>query len=73
MSRRTLLFPSLRAAALFSKRVGCRFLVNTCNFTITGQLSDDDIETATTHFGAALLENNDCAYSYDPLAVQIKP
>jgi|GEM_PF-4513235 len=67
MTKRTLLFPSLRAAALFSKQADCRFLINTCNLTITGQLTDEEIETAMTSFGAELLENTDCAYSYDPV------
>lgn len=69
MVRQTLLFPSLRAAALFSKQSGCRFLVNTCNFTVTGQLSSDDVNAATTNFGAVLLENTDAGYSYDPALV----
>lgn len=71
MSKRTLLFPTLRAAALFSKAAGCRFLVNTCNLTITGHLSDEEIQSAISSYGAELLEQTDCGYSYDPVTTAV--
>jgi len=72
MSRRTLLFPSLSAAALYTQQAGCHFMINTCNFTITGQLSEDNIKTALSNYGAILLANSDSAYSYDPVLISTR-
>lgn len=67
MSKQTLLFTSLRGIALFTKQANGRFLLNTCNLTLTGDLSNDLVTEAIITYGATLLENTNCGYSYDPV------
>lgn len=67
MAKRTILFPSLRAIALFAKQTNDNILVNTCNLTVTGELPDDLVNTAVNEYNATLLVDNSGAYSYDPV------
>ncbi|HVF96467.1 MAG TPA: hypothetical protein VM871_04060 [Flavisolibacter sp.] len=67
MKKRTLLFPTLKDLARFSKATSGGYLMNTCNLTITGELSSQLIDSAIANFGAELLFSSECAYVYDPV------
>ena len=69
MTKSTLLFPSLENLARFAKDYSSTYLINTCNLTLTGPLSEEGVTVAKTVFGARLAATTEKVFSYDPIAV----
>lgn len=65
MEKRTLKFDCLINMALFSKQLSVGYLMNTNNFTLTGKLSDADIDLAIKKYGAAVIDTTDKVFTYE--------
>lgn len=70
MTKCTLLFPSLETLAGFAKAYSSHYLINTCNLTLTGPLSDEVLTVAKTLFGACLVATTENVFSYDAVVVR---
>ncbi|MBB1286154.1 hypothetical protein HRH25_17350 [Flavisolibacter sp. BT320] len=70
MIKCTLLFPSLETLARFAKEYSSTYLINTCNLTLTGPLSDEMVTVAKTVFNASVVATTEKVFSYDPIAVR---
>ncbi len=64
MEKRTLRFQSLIDMAMFAKLLSIGYLMNTNNFTLTGNLTDEQIDMAFSKFHAELIETSDKVFSY---------
>jgi len=53
--------------AIFSKQLASGYLMNTNNFTLTGKLSEEDIDLALKKYGASVIETTDKVFSYESL------
>lgn len=67
MKKQTLQFLSLKELTLFSKTLNCGYLINTNNFTITGNLHELQINLAKELYYAEVIETTDKVFSYDML------
>ena len=67
MQKRTLKFDCLVNMAIFSKQVASGYLMNTTNFTLTGMLTDHEIDLAQSKYNAALIETSEKVFSYQAL------
>ena len=67
MQKRTLKFQCLIEMAKFSRIITSGYLMNTNNFTLTGKLTDEEIDLAERTFGARLIETSDKVFSYENL------
>lgn len=65
MEKRTLKFDCLINMALFSKQLSVGYLMNTNNFTLTGKLSDADIDLAIKKYGATVIDTTDKVFTYE--------
>ena len=50
--------------AMFAKLLSIGYLMNTNNFTLTGNLTDEQIDMAFSKFHAELIETSDKVFSY---------
>ena len=64
MKKITLQFNCLSDIANFTKRLICGFLINTCNNTVTANLSELEIEQAIILFNAQLIDTTEKVYGY---------
>jgi hypothetical protein len=67
MEKRTLKFDCLNNMAIFSRQSTTGYLMNTNNFTITGKLSEADIDLAIKKYRAAVIETTEKVFSYESL------
>lgn len=67
MMKRTLRFPDLGNLAQFARDYDNTYLINTCNLTLTGPLSDEQVIVAKTLFCARVVASTERVFSYDPI------
>ena len=65
MEKRTLRFECLIDMALFSKTIAAGYLLNTNNLTLTGKLTDAEIELAISSYNAEQIQTTDKVFSYE--------
>ena len=67
MKKQTLKFDNLMNMAIFSRQVTRGYLMNTNNFTLTGNFSETDINLATKKYNATVIDTTDKVFGYGAL------